>query len=129
MRSEWRATRKIGGDACTTRGANAGSARAWRGSRRQYDRRMPSTVSSATPQCQPRRALALCGVQLFGLGVVRVVSAIDGVQIESVRIECEGWIAEGIALDVGLPRAGIASHATIARLEPPASAHVHRNVR
>jgi len=83
-------------------------------------------VKSARPS---RRALAICAALLAGLGVVGIVRAIDDVQVEIERIEGEGWIAEGIALELGLPRDGVASRATIARLELPAQSQVLRNIR
>lgn len=57
------------------------------------------------------------------------VRAIDDVALEIERIEGEGWTAEGVVLELGLPADGVTSRATLARLHLAASAHVFRDVR
>lgn len=76
-----------------------------------------------------RNGIAVCGVISLGLGVVSAVRAVDSVQLEVQRIEGQGWSAEGITLDLGLPRDGVASKATIARLLFGSQPQIFRNVR
>jgi hypothetical protein len=76
-----------------------------------------------------RYALAACAVIVLGLCAISAVRAVDSVRLEVERIDGKGWSAEGIAFDLGLPRAGVASQATITRLRWGSQPHVLRNVR
>jgi hypothetical protein len=76
-----------------------------------------------------RHATVLGVAIVAACGAIGVVRAIEDVQLEIERVDGQGWSAEGIVIDVGLPSEGIASRATIARLHLPAQSQTIRNVQ
>jgi hypothetical protein len=103
--------------------------------RRRHHRAMPPDPMSCDPtsakkiQCAARAWCAAIVIGIAGIGVVR---AVDDVELEIERIEGQGWSAEGVTLELGLPSQGVISQvnsqATIARLRWTAAGQVWRNV-
>ena len=75
------------------------------------------------------RKFAILGTIALGVVVATTVRAIDDVSLSIEKVEGDGWTANGIAVDLGLPEQATLVRATIARLNVRALGQALTNVR
>src|SRR5687767_3081763 len=94
----------------------------------------PMTLVSQEQQSRRRqgmgaRKFAILGTIALGVVVATTVRAIDDVSLSIETVEGDGWTANGIAVDLGLPEQATLVRATIARLNVRALGQTLTNVR
>src|SRR5687768_10964475 len=80
-------------------------------------------------QLGPTRKFAVLAVMALGVVLATAVGAIDDVWLHIERVEGDGWVANDIAVELGLPREATTVRANVARLHVPAMGQTLTNVR
>lgn len=95
---------------------------------------VPMTLVSREQQSRRRqgtgaRKFAILGTIAIGVVVATAVRAVDDVSLEIEAVEGDGWSANGIAVNLGLPEQATVVRANVARLHVRALGQTLTNVR
>jgi len=94
----------------------------------------PMTLVSREPHSRQRpgsraRKFAILGTIVLGVVVATAVRALDDISLDIEMVEGDGWSANGIAVNLGLPEQVTVVRANVARLHVKALGQTLTNVR